>query len=89
MKYLFLRPPDVSEINPHPPRNLRYNKTIIIIAIRERKLVSYVRDNVIGFCLWRRAPQQMLRSHSSLKAYCATLVMKMKMKGKMISFIFP
>jgi hypothetical protein len=36
------------------------------------------------FGLWRRAPQQMLRTHRSLKAYFATLVMKMK--RKMISF---
>jgi hypothetical protein len=33
---------------------------------------------------WRRAPQQVLRTHRSFKAYCATLVMKMK--RKMISF---
>jgi hypothetical protein len=38
-------------------------------------------------CL-RRAPQQKLRTHCRLKAYCATLVMKMK--RKMVSFIiFP
>jgi hypothetical protein len=30
--------------------------------------------------LWRRAPQQQLRTHRSLKAYCATLVMKMNRK---------
>jgi hypothetical protein len=37
---------------------------------------------------FRKAPQQMLRTHRSLKAYCATLLMKMK--RKMISvFIFP
>jgi hypothetical protein len=36
----------------------------------------------------RRAPQQKLRTHHNLKAYCATLMMKMK--RKMISFfIFP
>jgi hypothetical protein len=40
------------------------------------------------FSLWRRAPQQKLRTHRNLKAYCATLVMKTKIK--MISFlIFP
>jgi hypothetical protein len=33
---------------------------------------------------FRRAPQQKLRTHRSLKAYCATLVVKMK--RKMISF---
>jgi hypothetical protein len=36
--------------------------------------------------LWRRAPQQKLRTHCSLKVYCATLVKKMK--RKMISFLF-
>jgi hypothetical protein len=36
------------------------------------------------FFLGRRAPQQKLLTHRSLKAYCATLVMKMK--RKMISF---
>jgi hypothetical protein len=30
--------------------------------------------------LWRRFPQQILRTHRSLKAYCANLVMKMKKK---------
>jgi hypothetical protein len=30
--------------------------------------------------LWRRAPQQILQTHIRLKAYCATLVMKMEMK---------
>jgi hypothetical protein len=33
---------------------------------------------------FRRAPQQMLRTHRSLKTYCATLVMKTK--RKIISF---
>jgi hypothetical protein len=33
-----------------------------------------------------RAPQQMRRTHRSLKAYCATVVMKMK--RKMMSFFF-
>jgi hypothetical protein len=42
--------------------------------------------NVNQFIL-RRVPQQKLRTHRSLKAYCATLVMKMKMR-KMISFSF-
>ena len=37
-----------------------------------------------GVIFFRRAPQQMLRTHRSLKAYFATLVMKMK--RKMISF---
>jgi hypothetical protein len=41
-------------------------------------------DEGIGNFFFRRAPQQKLRSHRSLKAYCATLVMKMK--RKMISF---
>jgi hypothetical protein len=37
---------------------------------------------------WRRALQQKLRMHRSLKSYCATLVMKTK--RKMISvLIFP
>jgi hypothetical protein len=35
-------------------------------------------------CVWRRAPQQKLRTHRSLKAYCATLVTNMK--RKIISF---
>jgi hypothetical protein len=29
--------------------------------------------NIIDFFLWRRAPQQMLRTHRSREAYCATL----------------
>jgi hypothetical protein len=36
--------------------------------------------------LWRRAPQQKVRTHRSLEAYCAALVMKMN--RKMISFSF-
>jgi hypothetical protein len=36
--------------------------------------------------LWRRAPQQKIRTHRSLNAYCATLVMKIK--RKMISYFF-
>jgi hypothetical protein len=29
--------------------------------------------NAISFFVWRRAPQQKLRTHRSLEAYCATL----------------
>jgi hypothetical protein len=43
---------------------------------------SWKSDGFLFF--FRRAPQHMLRAHCSLKAYCATLVMKMK--RKMISF---
>jgi hypothetical protein len=35
--------------------------------------ILYTDKNRQGFFLWRRAPQQMLRTHRSLKAYCATL----------------
>ena len=34
----------------------------------------------VFFSLWRRASQQKLRTHRSLKAYCAILVIKMKRK---------
>jgi hypothetical protein len=46
-------------------------------------LNAIVNSNIHFF--WRRAPQQKLRTHRSLKA-CATLVMKMK--RKIISFFF-
>ena len=39
--------------------------------------------------LWRRTPQQILRTHRSLKAYCAILVIKMERKISGFFFIFP
>jgi hypothetical protein len=41
---------------------------------------------VTVFFVWRRAPQQLLRTHRSLKAYCATLVMKIKRKFLIFPF---
>jgi hypothetical protein len=38
--------------------------------------VSRYSSALILFFLWRRAPQQMLRTHRSLKAYCAALLME-------------
>jgi hypothetical protein len=46
-------------------------------------------DRPTLFFLWRRTPQQILRTHRSLKAYCATLVIKMERKISSFFFIFP
>jgi hypothetical protein len=39
----------------------------VIITSNERKSVNN------AYLVWRWAPQQMLRTHRSLEAYCATL----------------
>jgi hypothetical protein len=54
---------------------------LLMEAVCQRNTSAY-----IYIFLWRRAQQQKLRTHRSLKAYCATLVMKTK--RKMISFFF-
>jgi hypothetical protein len=39
--------------------------------------------------LWRRAPQQKLRTHRSLEAYCATLWWRWRERWSLFFFIFP
>jgi hypothetical protein len=56
-----------------------YNFLVIYKATEFHNLREY-------YFWWRRALQQNLLTHCGLEAYCATLMMKMK--GKMISFLF-
>jgi hypothetical protein len=46
----------------------------------------FMKDATQGFFCSEGAPQLMLRTHRSLKAYCATPVMKMKMRRFLPSF---
>jgi hypothetical protein len=64
------------------------NLVLSIICFCTKIKMNFLRFIII-FVWWRIAPQQKLRTHRSLKAYCATLMMKMK--RKMVSFcsIFP
>jgi hypothetical protein len=54
---------------------LRNNRESLLVASRE-----------IFLFVCERAPQQKLRTHRSLKAYCATPLMKMKMSSFLPSF---
>jgi hypothetical protein len=51
---------------------------LIPVRVQWQARVNTAMDNRVSwkatwvFFLWRRAPQQMLRTHHSLKAYCAT-----------------
>jgi hypothetical protein len=56
----------------HPDGNWR-GAQIITLLIRQSSSVSCHFLNTLGGGGWRRSPQQMLRTHRSLKAYCATL----------------
>jgi energy-converting hydrogenase Eha subunit G len=43
------------------------------VLFREMTAVSCDNHKIYFFFLWRRAPQQMLRTHRGLEVYCATV----------------
>jgi hypothetical protein len=56
-----------------------------------RRLIFWTvfKVNVYVIFLWWRAPQHEVRTHRSIKVYCATFVMKIKRKIISFFFIFP
>jgi hypothetical protein len=66
---------------------LRFYSLVRIFNVEAPQISECIKPSFIYFFLWWRAPQQMLRTHRSLKASCATLVMKMKRKIIIFSFL--
>jgi hypothetical protein len=66
-----------------PYYKLGYKRGVFIV--KEKWFID-MNSFFFFFFFVRGAPQLMLRTHDSLKAYCATPVMKMKMSSFLPSF---